>query len=106
MKQFYSFAGKTPEKAAIVDNGGDRVTSYKELDEMSGRIAAWLIKQGIGREDVVAIRVPRGVRFVAVRLAAMKAGAAWVGVEEMMGEERISYIIKDSGAATSHVDGS
>ncbi len=98
LEQFYSFVKKIPEKAAIVDNGGERVTSYKELNDMSGRVAAWLIHQGIGREDVVAIRVPRGVRFVAVRLAAMKAGAAWVGVEEMMGEERISYIIKDSGA--------
>lgn len=98
LEQFYSFVKKIPEKAAIVDNGGERVTSYKELNDMSGRVASWLIHQGIGREDVVAVRVPRGVRFVAVRLAAMKAGAAWVGVEEMMGEERISYIIKDSGA--------
>ncbi len=99
MQKFYSFVQETPDKTAIVDNGGERATSYKELDDMSGRIASWLIKQGIGREDVVAIRVPRGVQFVAVRLAAMKTGTAWVGVEEMMGEDRIAYIIKDSRAA-------
>ncbi|MBQ4243100.1 MAG: non-ribosomal peptide synthetase, partial [Lachnospiraceae bacterium] len=99
LERFYSYVQNTPDKTAIVDNGGERATSYKELDDMSGRIASWLIKQGIGREDVVAIRVPRGVQFVAVRLAAMKTGTAWVGVEEMMGEERIAYIIKDSRAA-------
>ncbi len=99
LEKFYHFVQDTPDKTAIVDNGGERATSYKELDDMSGRVASWIIKQGIGREDVVAIRVPRGVHYVAVRLAAMKTGTAWVGVEDMMGEERISYIIKDSGAA-------
>lgn len=66
--------------------------------DMSARLGTWFIKKGIGKEKIVAIRVPRGVRFVATRLAAMMTGSAWVGVEDMMGEERIAYIIKDSGA--------
>ena len=99
LERFLSHVTDTPEKTAIVDQGGERKTSYGELDSISGSIASWLKKQGIGKEDIVAICVPRGLEFVAVRLAVMKAGAAWVGTEAMMGSERISYIIKDSNAA-------
>ncbi len=98
LESFYSCVRKWPERAAVVDRGGARATSYADLAEMSARLAAWLLKQGIGREKLVAIRVPRGVDFIACRLATMMVGGAWVGVEEMMGSERIEYIIKDSGA--------
>ena len=99
LERFLEHVTDTPEKTAVVDQGGERKTSYGELDNISGSIASWLKKQGIGKEDIVAICVPRGLEFVAVRLAVMKAGAAWVGTEAMMGSERISYIIKDSNAA-------
>ena len=96
---FYFHVQNSPEKTAIVDQGGKRATSYLELDDMSARLASWLLKQGIGREAVVAIRVPRGVEFIASRLAVMMTGAAWVGVEDMMGRDRIEDIIKDSEAS-------
>ena len=98
LKNFLGYALSIPEKAAVVDEGGERITTYAGLDDMSGRVATWLGKKGIGKEDLITIKVQRGVRFIALRLAAMKAGAAWVGVEEMMGEERIAFIIKDSGS--------
>lgn len=98
LEEFVKCAGKWPDAAAVVDCGGKRRTSYAKLDEISGRIASWLKKQGIGTEDVVAICVERGMAFIAVRLAVMKLGAAWVGTEAIMGSERIAYIIKDSGA--------
>lgn len=34
----------------------------------------------------------------------MMVGGAWVGVEEMMGAERIEYIIKDSGEVLSDIE--
>lgn len=98
LEDFYSCVQSTPGRAAVVDRGGERRTSYAELAEVSARLATWLLKQGIGREKLVAIRVPRGLDFIACRIAAMMVGGAWVGVEEMMGAERIEYIIKDSGA--------
>lgn len=78
--------------------GGERATSYAEFADMSARLAAWLKNKGIGREKLAAIRVPRGVHFIACRFAVMMVGGAWIGVEDMMGTERIEYIIKDSGA--------
>ena len=99
LEKFNECAKSSPNLAAVVDRGGERSTSYCELDELSGRIAAWLKAKRIDRKDVVVICVPRGLEFVAVRIAVMKVGAAWVGTEAMMGEERIGYIIKDCGAS-------
>ena len=99
LENFLKTVKTDPQHTAIVDCGGKRRTSYLELDELSGRVASWLMKNGIGRESIIAICVPRGVEYAAVRLGVMKAGAAWVGTESMMGEERIAYIIRDSEAA-------
>ena len=98
LKSFYLQVQNTPEKAALVDQGGKRSTSYREVADTSARLASWLIQQGIGREKLVAIRVPRGADFIACRFAVMMVGGAWVGVEDMMGAERIAFILKDSGA--------
>ena len=56
LKCFYSYVQKTPERAAVVDRVGERRTSYAELAEVSARLATWLLKQGIGREKLVAMR--------------------------------------------------
>ena len=98
LKDICTHVRNTPQKIAIVDQGGERATSYAELMDMSARLASRLLKQGLGREKIFVIRVPRGVQYVACRLAAMMIGAAWIGVEEMMGAERIEFIIKDCGA--------
>ena len=63
LKSFYLQVQNTPEKAALVDQGGKRSTSYRELADISARLASWLLQQGIGREKLVAIRVPRGAAF-------------------------------------------
>ena len=89
LKDFLEQVKRVPDVAAVVDLGGKRRTSYQELEDISGRLAAWLKKQGISTEDVVAICVPRGMEFVATRIAVMMVGAAWVGTEALMGKERI-----------------
>ena len=91
-------AMESPDRIAIVDQEGKRKTSFRELYDMSLRLASWLHRHDIGREKVVAISTPRGVQIAAARLSVMMMGAGWVVVEDMMGAERIDYIIKDSGA--------
>ena len=97
--EFLKQTDRVKDLSAVVDQGGKRRTGYAELNDISGRLAKWLKRKGIKKEDVVAICVPRGMEFVATRIAVMKAGAAWVGTEALMGKERIDYIIKDSNAS-------
>jgi len=42
LERFLEHVTDTPEKTAIVDQSGERKTSYGELDNISGSIASWL----------------------------------------------------------------
>lgn len=55
-----------PGRAAVVDRRGKRETSYRELGEISDRIAAYLIEKGMRAEDVVVIRCDRSVEYTSV----------------------------------------
>ncbi|MDO5435719.1 MAG: AMP-binding protein [Clostridia bacterium] len=71
--------------------------TYSELDTYSGKAYRFLKENGIGREDVVMICLPRGIMSFAVMLGVWKAGAAFVVSEVSAAKERNEYIRKDCG---------
>ena len=83
------------ERIAVVDHDGERSTTYRQFYENCKKVNAYLRKKGIGTEDTVAIHVPRGMEYMAVRVGVIMAGAAWVSLEDMMGPERIAFVKKD-----------
>ncbi|ACX76020.1 AMP-dependent synthetase and ligase [Fibrobacter succinogenes subsp. succinogenes S85] len=83
------------ERIAVVDHDGERNTTYRQFYENSKKVNAYLRKKGIGSEDSVAIHVPRGMEYMAIRVGVIMAGAAWVSLEDMMGVERIAFVKKD-----------
>ena len=85
-----------PERPAVVDRDGTRVTTYQELSTAAKRVNAWLRNRGIGREDVCAIHLPRSMEYIAARLGIMMCGAASISLEDLMGKDRIEYVIRDS----------
>ena len=54
---FDELAETIPDHTAVVFK--DRKYTYKELDELSDRLGKYIASQGIGREDVVSILIPR-----------------------------------------------
>ena len=84
-------------RIAVVDHEGGRNTTYLQFYENCKKVNAYLRKKGIGTEDTVAIHVPRGMEYMAVRVGVIMAGAAWVSLEDMMGLERIAFVMKDCG---------
>lgn len=89
-------AGKTPDNVAVVF--GDRSLTYRELDEISDKVAAVLIEKGIERESIVALLMERSERFVICSLAVLKAGGAYMPIDANAPAGRISYMIEDSNA--------
>ena len=81
--------------AAVVDAA--RSLSYAELDRLSARIAGFLKREGVGREDVVAVDLPRSVEYIAAELAVIRAGAAFVPLDPGLPEARREYILADCG---------
>lgn len=76
---------------AVFTKGWTRTKVY----EQTGRVYAYLKKQGIGKEDFVLIFLPRGVLPIIAMIGVWRAGAALTVVEDNYAKERVDFIIKD-----------
>lgn len=83
------------EHTAIIHENG--AMTYRELDELSDRIATELICMGAGTEQCIGILSQRSPEMIAGLLAILKAGAAYVPVHPDYPQERKRFIIEDSG---------
>ena len=86
-----------PGAAILYDDAHSKGVTYAQLDDMSGRVYAYLKSKGIGREDFVLIDLPRGILPIIAMIGVWKAGAAWALVEDTYAPERIAYIREDCG---------
>ena len=93
---FESAADRDPDHTAVIC--GPTQVSYKELDERANRLARCLRARGIGREDRVAILLPRSERVYEAMLGVLKAGAAYVPLDPDIPPDRLAFILLDSGA--------
>ncbi|NOX88829.1 MAG: amino acid adenylation domain-containing protein, partial [Calditrichaeota bacterium] len=94
---------KTPDAPAILAPDIDpsagiktRLT-YRELNEMSNRIAGYLLQQGVQPEDKVAICIERSPELIAGLLSVLKAGGAYLPIDPAYPVERIRFMLKDAG---------
>ncbi|KHO23833.1 peptide synthetase [Mycolicibacterium setense] len=87
-------AARTPDATAVVYEG--RHYSYRELNESANRLAHWLIEQGIGTEDRVAVLLEKSPELVITALGIVKAGAVYLPVDPTYPEDRLTYILSDS----------
>lgn len=90
-------ARATPDAVAAEDSYGN-VLTYRELDELSGRIASTLLAYGVQRGDRVGLCMPKCVNAVACIHAALKVGAAYVPVDYASPPERNRYIFTNCRA--------
>ncbi|MEU5093069.1 amino acid adenylation domain-containing protein, partial [Streptomyces sp. NPDC021356] len=91
---FAARAARNPEATAVVC--GDEKLSYAQLDARANRLARLLVRSGAGPEQRVAVRLPRSADLVAVLLAVLKSGAAYVPLDPDFPDERIAYMIDDA----------
>ncbi|MGW8960049.1 non-ribosomal peptide synthetase [Paenibacillus sp. NPDC055715] len=85
-----------PDNVAAVMN--ERQLTYRELNERSNRLARKLRETGVEANQLVAILTERSLDMVVGILAILKAGGAYVPVDPDYPEERIRFMIEDSGA--------
>ena len=88
---------KESEDNLAVDDGEGAYT-YRQLNDISLRIAAELRKQGVAADDFVAIRLPRSRQYVAAILGIHRLGAAYVPIDMAYPDSRVEYMLTDCGA--------
>ncbi|HWI63133.1 MAG TPA: amino acid adenylation domain-containing protein, partial [Symbiobacteriaceae bacterium] len=93
---FAKQAAATPDRTALVCDG--TVWTYRELDERSNRLAAYLRRLGVGPESLVGICLERSAEMVLAMLGVHKAGGAYVPMDPAYPRERLAYMLSESGA--------
>src|SRR5687768_15540095 len=82
------------ERTAIIDPDGTSVT-YRELNERAGRIAGFLVANGVQPGDRVGVVVPKGIAAITAFFGIMKARAAYVPADYTAPAARNATILSD-----------
>ncbi|MHB0771439.1 long-chain-fatty-acid--CoA ligase [Bradyrhizobium sp. 5.13L] len=90
-----SFAKFADRKAFICM---DKSISYRDLDQMSVALAAYLQGRGLQRGARVAIMMPNVLQYPVATAAVLRAGYAVVNVNPLYTPRELEHQLKDSGA--------
>lgn len=86
---------RTPSAVAVEFE--DQVLTYSELNRKANQLAHLLHRRGV-REDIkVGLCVDRSLDMVIGLLAILKAGGAYVPLDPCYPDERLSYLVSDTG---------
>jgi amino acid adenylation domain-containing protein/non-ribosomal peptide synthase protein (TIGR01720 family) len=92
---FVSAARTYPDRIAV--KASQKTLTYQELDQRSDSLANFLRSKGVRSEVRVGIFQERSEALIVSLLAVLKAGGTYVPLDPAYPEERISYILEDSG---------
>ncbi|MCB9252335.1 MAG: amino acid adenylation domain-containing protein [Flavobacteriales bacterium] len=87
---------KTPNQTALIYE--QKRMSYEELNERSNRLAHYLIRQGVTKDTLVPLCMERGPEMIVAILGILKSGGAYVPIDPQYPQQRIDYMLKDTGA--------
>ncbi|MEX5668971.1 AMP-binding protein, partial [Pseudomonas neuropathica] len=82
---------------AIAVRFNEQTLSYGELNRQANRRAHQLIGLGVGPDVLVGLAAERGVEMIVGLLAILKAGGAYVPLDPAYPQDRLAYMIEDSG---------
>lgn len=92
---FVNQAKATPDAEAVIYQ--DRRYTYRELDELTTRLAICLRSEyGVKKETVVGVMIDRSEWMVIYPLAVMKAGGAYMPLDFHFPEDRLTYMVEDA----------
>ena len=86
-----------PDSIALVFDGWQ--LTYAELNRRADQLARHLRGAGIGAERAVAICVRRSLEMIVGLLGVLKAGGVYVPIDPSTPQERLSFLLEDTGAA-------
>jgi long-chain acyl-CoA synthetase len=87
---------KYPDRAAVTCM--DKTLSYRELDQLSTDLGAWLQSRGLKPGARVALMMPNVLQYAVAILAVLRAGYVVANVNPLYTPRELEHQLKDSGA--------
>ncbi|MCU1716788.1 amino acid adenylation domain-containing protein [Pseudomonas sp. 5P_3.1_Bac2] len=75
---------------------GETTLAYAELNQRANRLARYLVSQGVGSEDIVALTLARSDEMIIALLAVLKSGAAYLPLDPHSPADRLAFILSDA----------
>lgn len=91
---FEAAAASHLNKVAVIC--GDAQATYGELNKRANHFAHVLAQHGIGPGDLIGVALDRTVDLVAVFLAVLKSGAAYVPIDPTFPAQRITHMLMNA----------
>ncbi|MFF8531835.1 amino acid adenylation domain-containing protein [Streptomyces sp. NPDC015532] len=88
---FEAQVARTPDRVAVV--GEHESLTYAEFNRRANQLAHWLIEQGAGPEQLIAVKIPRSVDLLVAVYGVVKAGAAYVPLDTELPAERVRHVL-------------
>ncbi|MFC7831093.1 amino acid adenylation domain-containing protein [Streptomyces sp. NPDC057375] len=85
---------RTPDRAAVRHQSAG--LTYSELNAQANRLARFLLDQGVGPEQYVAVALARSLDLVVALLAVLKAGAAYLPLDPSAPRARTENMLSDA----------
>jgi amino acid adenylation domain-containing protein len=91
--------GQIPNSKSQIPNAfSGMYLSYRELNEKSGQLAFFLLKErGVGPDSIVGILLEHSIEMIIGILSILKAGGAYLPIDPNDPEARINYMLAHSG---------
>ncbi|MGL5874898.1 MAG: non-ribosomal peptide synthetase [Xenococcaceae cyanobacterium] len=96
--QLFEIQAKKNEHAIAIVFEENKLT-YLQLNERANQLAHHLQKLGVKPDTLVGICMERSLEVIVAILGILKAGAAYVPIDPKYPEERLAYMLEDSGAS-------
>ncbi|MBE9214964.1 amino acid adenylation domain-containing protein [Plectonema cf. radiosum LEGE 06105] len=88
-------AESTPDKIAVVFES--QQLTYKELNQKANQLAHYLKSVGVEEETRVGICLERSEKMLVGLLGILKAGGTYIPLDPAFPEERLTFMLEDSG---------
>jgi long-chain acyl-CoA synthetase len=97
LDRFRGIAAAAPGATALIDAASGEITSRETLAARGDALAARLHDAGLREGDLVAVRLPNSVNFVAAFIAALKLRLVFVPIDRDAPETEVAAILTHFG---------
>ncbi|MCP5047481.1 MAG: amino acid adenylation domain-containing protein [bacterium] len=97
---FEEQAEQDPDRVAVVEAGNsNHHLTYRELNAQANGLALHLTGKGVEAGSIVAIMMERSIELIIGMIGILKAGGVYLPIDSGYPEERVRYMLGDSGAS-------